>query len=252
MTGRRERAVPFEPRVALASLSGQSDADWARAVSEHVGAAILGGIALDGPTREAARELVDRDRVEFLPPDPLTFLDDQLGRRAREVVLDRRAVHDEFTVLPAKCTRVGLGAIDLYVAPVDAAGQLGGVLALRLLRLERADTDTVLLVKNKSVYKYMVKRLLQCLPLFHAFFLLVVVHQGFTIERTLSTGRALNGNLVVRHPGIMFHRKVVRIGRTIQNLFQVEIGNRVLQFFLVHRPQCLEPPVRVLDDTFTR
>jgi len=80
VTGRRERAVPFEPRVALSSLSGRSDADWARAVSEHVGAAILGGIALDGPTREAARELVDRDRVEFLPPDPLTFLDDQLGR----------------------------------------------------------------------------------------------------------------------------------------------------------------------------
>ena len=68
----------FDPRVALASLSGESDARWALAASEHVGAAVLGGLALDGPTREAARELVARGRTEFLPADPLAFVDDQL------------------------------------------------------------------------------------------------------------------------------------------------------------------------------
>lgn len=69
----------FEPRVALASLSGEADASWARDVESHVGCAFLGGIALDERTREAARAMVDRDRSEFLPADPVAFIDDQLG-----------------------------------------------------------------------------------------------------------------------------------------------------------------------------
>lgn len=70
----------FDPRLALASLSGRSDAAWASAASDHAGAAILGGIALDDPSREAARKMVDRGREEFLPPNPLAFVDDQLAR----------------------------------------------------------------------------------------------------------------------------------------------------------------------------
>ncbi|WP_327052185.1 tRNA-dihydrouridine synthase [Halomicrococcus gelatinilyticus] len=70
----------FAPRVALASLSGESDADWARAASDLVGAAFLGGLALDAPTRDAARRMVDdRDREEFLPDDPVAFVDSQLS-----------------------------------------------------------------------------------------------------------------------------------------------------------------------------
>ena len=69
----------FEPRVALASLSGRSDAEWAEAGSEFAGAAFLGGIALDEPTREAARRMVERDREEFLPEDPIDFVDRQLA-----------------------------------------------------------------------------------------------------------------------------------------------------------------------------
>ena len=66
---------PFEPRVAVASLSGQSDAGWARAAAPYVGCAFMGGIALDAATREAAREMVaDRDRTEFLPADPVAFV----------------------------------------------------------------------------------------------------------------------------------------------------------------------------------
>ncbi len=71
-------AVDFAPRVALASLSGAADAAWARAASDHAGCAFLGGVSLDGPTREAARELVARDREEFLPEDPVAFVDAQL------------------------------------------------------------------------------------------------------------------------------------------------------------------------------
>ncbi len=69
----------FEPRVALASLSGESDAEWAKAGAEHAGAAFLGGIALDEETRTAAREMAARDREEFLPDDPIEFVADQLA-----------------------------------------------------------------------------------------------------------------------------------------------------------------------------
>lgn len=70
----------FEPRLALASLSGQSDAAWAKAALPHAGAAFLGGIAVDERSRAAARRMVaDRDREEFLPVDPLEFIATQLA-----------------------------------------------------------------------------------------------------------------------------------------------------------------------------
>ncbi|MEF8808286.1 tRNA-dihydrouridine synthase [Natronomonas sp.] len=69
----------FEPRLAIASLSGESDAEWATQVAPHIGCAFLGGIALDSATRDAAREMVDRDRTEFLPDDPIDFIDEQLA-----------------------------------------------------------------------------------------------------------------------------------------------------------------------------
>jgi TIM-barrel protein len=71
-----------DPPVVLASLSGEADAQWAKQGAEDAGAAILGGIALDEPTRNAARELVARDRTEFLPADPIRFIDDQLATLA--------------------------------------------------------------------------------------------------------------------------------------------------------------------------
>jgi len=76
------RAPLFDPPVALASLSGEADAAWARDAAEYAGAAVLGGIALDEQTRAAAREMVDRDRDEFLPPAPVEFVDDQLSALA--------------------------------------------------------------------------------------------------------------------------------------------------------------------------
>lgn len=69
----------FRPPLALASLSGEADADWARAGSEYAGAAFLGGIALDAEARAAAREMVARGREEFLPEDPVAFIDRQLA-----------------------------------------------------------------------------------------------------------------------------------------------------------------------------
>jgi TIM-barrel protein len=68
----------FGPRLALASLSGESDAAWARRAEDHIGAAFLGGIAIDEGSRRAARRMVERDREEFLPNDPMVFIDGEL------------------------------------------------------------------------------------------------------------------------------------------------------------------------------
>lgn len=70
--------APFDPPVALASLSGRSDADWAKAAADYAGVAFLGGIAIDDQTRKAARKMVERDRTEFLPADPIAYVDEQL------------------------------------------------------------------------------------------------------------------------------------------------------------------------------
>jgi len=83
----------FEPPLALASLSGEADAEWALAAADHAGAAFLGGIALDEPAREAARQLVARDREEFLPADPLAFIDAQLQTVATDTASIRPAIN---------------------------------------------------------------------------------------------------------------------------------------------------------------
>jgi TIM-barrel protein len=97
----------FEPRVALASLSGAADAAWARAGADHAGAAFLGGIAVDDPTREAARDLLARDREEFLPPDPVAFVETQLDALAdapiRAGVNVRAAAPDPVSEAAAVC-----------------------------------------------------------------------------------------------------------------------------------------------------
>jgi TIM-barrel protein len=69
----------FSPRLALSSLSGESDAVWARRVEDHAGAAFLGGIAIDDGSRRAARRMTERGREEFLPADPIAFIESQLS-----------------------------------------------------------------------------------------------------------------------------------------------------------------------------
>ena len=103
--------VPFAPPVALASLSGRADAAWARRGAPHAGAAFLGGICVDAPTREAARTMTDRGRTEFLPDDPLAFIDDQLrGLRQTPIVpgVNVRSTGPESTeAAAAVCRRHG-------------------------------------------------------------------------------------------------------------------------------------------------
>jgi TIM-barrel protein len=104
---------PFTPPVVAASLSGASDAVWARNAAPFVGAAILGGLAIDDPTRAAAEEMVDRGRTEFRPTDPLRFMDAEL---AKCVNLPLRAgwnvrAQDPAAVRAAGAVCAGRGAI---------------------------------------------------------------------------------------------------------------------------------------------
>jgi TIM-barrel protein len=156
----------FRPRVAVASLSGESDAAWAQAAAPHVGAAVLGGIALDEDSRAAARELVARDREEFLPDDPIAFLDRQLAalddapilpgvnvrsatvgpiRTAARVCVDRGAVLE----LNAHCRQAEMCAVgcgetllrdaDRLAGYVAAANDAGATTSVKL----RAEVDGV-------------------------------------------------------------------------------------------------------------
>lgn len=131
--------VDFAPRVALASLSGASDAAWARRASEYAGCAFLGGIAVDGPTRAAARALVAREREEFLPADPIAFIDRELsaleetpltaGFNVRSTTIEpiRRAAavcreHDAIIEINAHCRQDELcaaGAGETLLADTD-------------------------------------------------------------------------------------------------------------------------------------
>lgn len=149
----------FTPPVAIASLSGESDAAWARRVADLVGAAFLGGVALDAPTRAAARGAVARGRDEFLPEDPVAFIDDQLDRlegvdvhpavnvRAREPSAVARAAAvcaDHGAILEVnahcrqpECTARGCGQAlltrpDALGAQVSAAADAGAPVSVKV------------------------------------------------------------------------------------------------------------------------
>jgi TIM-barrel protein len=173
----------FRPRLALASLSGEADAEWARRGADHAGCAFLGGIALDDATRRAAREMVDRDRSEFLPADPVAFIDGQLDiladtpirpafnvRSATLGPLERGARicrdHDAILELNAHCRQdemcaVGAGESLLrdghrLVRQVETAARTGATVSVKVRaevpevslpslarRLERAEADAI-------------------------------------------------------------------------------------------------------------
>jgi len=152
--------------LALASLSGAADADWARAGATYADLAVLGGIALDADARGAARELVARGREEFLPDDPLAFVDAQLdslddapiraGMNVRSATVDpiREAAavcadHGAILEINAHCRQDELCAVgcgetllrdtDRLVRYVAAASDAGATVSVKV----RAEVDGV-------------------------------------------------------------------------------------------------------------
>jgi TIM-barrel protein len=104
-------ASDVNAHVVAASLSGASDATWARRAAPHVDLAVLGGLALDDPTRTAAKRMVDRDRDEFLPADPPAFVDEQFRALAdapvRPGINVRAAGPDPVAEVAGVCARHG-------------------------------------------------------------------------------------------------------------------------------------------------
>lgn len=94
----------FEPRLALASMSGESSAEWAMAREEWIGGAFLGAFNLDEETCTASREMVARGRTEFLPDRPFDYLDDQLEKCAE---IDCLVGANVRTVSPERIHRAG-------------------------------------------------------------------------------------------------------------------------------------------------
>jgi len=67
--------------IALASMAGIVDADYALARAPHIGAAFIGGYSIDDKTMEAARDIAaGGDRKEFLYEDPVAELTTQMNR----------------------------------------------------------------------------------------------------------------------------------------------------------------------------
>ncbi len=159
----------FEPRLAMASLSGTSDAAWARSGLPYVGAAFLGGIAICDRTRGAARRMRARGRDEFLPADLDAFIDGQLADLAGSPIrpginvrtVDRsplRAVaaicarHDAILEINAHCRQdemcaAGAGEALLadtarLAAYVDVATNAGAVVSVKV-RAEVPNVDLV-------------------------------------------------------------------------------------------------------------
>lgn len=163
----------FSPRVALASLSGRADAEWAANGAEYAGAALLGGIALDAASRDAARALTERDRTEFLPPDPHAFIERELralsdvpirpGWNVRATTVDPVheaaeicARHDSLLEINAHCRQGELCAVgcgeallaetDRLAEYVVAAVEAGATVGVKI----RAEVSGVDLVETAS------------------------------------------------------------------------------------------------------
>jgi TIM-barrel protein len=70
----RINGLPVRTPIALASMAGVVDAAYVRSRAAHVGAAFLGGYAVDAPTIAAARAMTGRGRDEFILEDPIGAL----------------------------------------------------------------------------------------------------------------------------------------------------------------------------------
>ena len=164
-----DREAASGPLLVAASLSGEADAEWARVAGEFVDVALMGGIALDPASRAAARDLVERDRSEFLPDEPVAFVGEQLraladapvrpGINVRSATVDpipavasTCADHDAVCEINAHCRQPELCAVgcgetlltdgDRLTEYVAAASETGATTSVKV-RTELPGVDLV-------------------------------------------------------------------------------------------------------------
>ena len=140
----------------LVQLRDVRDVDLDRAVAEGLHELVVQELLVLGLVRVAEDDLVDVGLRELLR------LDLVLLRRAEQVVeegdvelqhldeLDDAAVRDVELAVEVERARVGVGAVLGDLPVVDVAGELGRVLVLLVLRLERADADAILLARARG------------------------------------------------------------------------------------------------------
>ena len=132
------------------------DVDLDRAVAERLHELVVQELLVLGLVGVAEDHLVDVGLRELLR------LDLVLLRRAEQVVeerdvelehldeLDDAAVGDVELAVEVERARIGVRAVLGDLAVVDVAGELGRVLVLLVLGLERADADAVLLATGSG------------------------------------------------------------------------------------------------------
>ena len=140
----------------LVQLGDVRDVDLDRAVAERLHELVVQELLVLGLVGVADDDLVDVGLRELLR------LDLVLLRRAEQVVeerdvelqhfdeLDDAAVGDVELAVEVERARIGVRAVLGDLAVVDVAGELGRVLVLLVLRLERADADAVLLAEARG------------------------------------------------------------------------------------------------------
>ena len=141
----------------LGELGDVRDVDLHRAVAKRLHELVVLELLVLGLVGVADDDFVDVGLRELLR------LDLVLLRRAEEVVeerdvelehfdeLDDAAVGDVELAVEVEGARIGVGAVLGDLAVVDVAGELGRVLVLLVLRLERADADAVLLAEDEAL-----------------------------------------------------------------------------------------------------
>jgi len=68
--------------LALASMAGITDVDYALKFEGDIGLAFIGGFSIDEKTMEASRKMAERGRREFIFDDPIRGVKDELKKSA--------------------------------------------------------------------------------------------------------------------------------------------------------------------------
>jgi len=163
----------FNPRLVAASLSGESDASWAQTTTDYCGFTVLGGLSIDEQAQRASKQLLNRDRTEFVPADPIDFIDAQLSLLSETPVLTGMnvrsttvepvsaaarvcAAHDAVLEVNAHCRQPELCAVgcgeslladtDRLVSYVEAAVAVGATVSVKV----RAEVPSVSLSETAT------------------------------------------------------------------------------------------------------
>ena len=151
--------------------------------------------AILGLVRVADDHLVDIGLGELLRLDPVFLAGAQQVVQERHVELqhfdkfDNPAVGDVEFAVEVERPRIAVAAILGDFAVVDVAGELGGVLVLFVLRLERADADAVLFAQHHALHAHILH---DAAPIAVVFLQPLVVHEpAERIEFALDVNSAI-------------------------------------------------------------